>query len=123
MFDEKGSNPYLHISPLYHYINYICIISPLISSSSQPFCRLPKTKPRPEARSLFAGAGAAGARFAAELLTELAQRQRTVDEALSLEETINAMRRAAKQGMDGDGEMVVVSMAMGVPPNGWMVYR
>ena len=52
----------------------------------------------PKARSLFAGAGAHGARFAAELLTELAAKQRTVEAELSMEETINAIRRAAKQG-------------------------
>lgn len=51
-----------------------------------------------QARSLFAGAGAHGARFAAELLTELAAKQRTVEAELSMEETISAIRRAAKQG-------------------------
>ena len=60
----------------------------------------------------------AGARFAAELLTELAQRQRTVDDALSLEETINAMRRAAKQGVEIWGFRWIASW---VYPIMWMV--
>eukprot|EP00434_Breviolum_minutum_P017840 symbB.v1.2.015745.t1/scaffold1123.1/size136624/10 len=70
------------------------------------------------ARSLFAGAGAHGARFAAELLTELAAKQRTVEAELSMEETISAIRRAAKQGDDSKIPMIAAILQPGASSSG-----
>lgn len=91
-----------------HNYHALCVASAFQIQQLCPLCRTAVSDGTcmEVARSLFAGAGVAGARFAAELLTELAQRQRTVDEALSLEETINAMRRAAKQGDDSKIPMI-----------------
>eukprot|EP00438_Fugacium_kawagutii_P023256 Skav204760 [mRNA] locus=scaffold1013:266652:269573:+ [translate_table: standard] len=86
-------------------------------SNFQPFEDRPDR--RNAARSLFAGAGAHGARFAAELLTELANKQRTVDDSLSLEETINAMRRAAKQGPVAGGSVWIFGAGTGSVCSPW----
>ena len=82
-----------------HRYHALCVASAFQIQQLCPLCRteISDGTCMEVARSLF-GAGAHGARFAAELLEELSARQRTVDAELSTAETIAALHRAARQG-------------------------
>ncbi|CAK8989127.1 unnamed protein product [Durusdinium trenchii] len=91
-----------------HKYHSLCLASSFQIQQLCPLCRagVSDATCTEVARSLFVGAGPHGARFAAELLTELGARQRTVDAELSSEETISAIQRAAKTGDDSKIPMI-----------------
>lgn len=117
---EQNKAKCFQLSECGHTYHALCVASAFQIQQLCPLCRTPVSDATcmEVARSLFAGAGAHGARFAAELLTELAAKQRTVEAELSMEETISAIRRAAKQGDDSKIPMIAAILQPGASSSG-----
>ncbi|CAE7253632.1 XRN4 [Symbiodinium sp. CCMP2592] len=101
-----------------HRFHALCIASAFQIQQLCPLCRVvvDDSTCMDVARSLFAGAGPHGASFAAELLSELGSRLRTVETELSVEETVAAIQRCAKQG--DDSKIPMIATLLQAAPSG-----